>query len=436
MNLNKFCLETLGCKANQYDGQSIREQFISRGYTEVASCQGADIYIINTCTVTQTSDKKCRQKIKQAARLDPRPKIVVTGCYADRDKEELKDIKEVDFIFTNEQKHSIIDVITNTSKRSQTEENIIETNTNEALWDKGISDFQGHNRAFIKVQDGCESFCSYCIVPYVRGKSRSKEPGLVKEEAVGLAKKGFKEIVLSGIHLGNYGKDLDNKPTLVQLLKKIEAIPEAARIRLSSIEPLEVVPELIEVIKKSPKVCNHLHLSLQSGDGQILKRMNRPYTPQQYLEVINNIKDQIKDVSLTTDILAGFPGEDERAFENTLGLIKEAGYSRIHAFGFSLRPGTAAFDFPQAVPDKVKAQRVKKVKELGVKTSLEYRKRFLGKKVYPLIESQRDKATGLLTGYTDTYIRVLLEGEDNLKNNIVPAKIVEVTEEKTIAEYL
>lgn len=428
---------TLGCKVNQYDTQSIREQFLDLGYREVRWGQPADIYIINTCTVTRTSEGKSLQQIRQAGRITPRPEIVVTGCYTDTGREQLTRSEEIDYIFTNEQKkdiarlvHSVFSCEDRKDKglgqecRTPAESNLTEQ----------ISDFEGYNRAFVKVQDGCESYCSYCIVPHVRGRSRSKRPEVVEREIISLVKRGFKEVVISGVHLGSYGKGLNNGACLPALIDRIQDIKEIERIRLSSLEPLEVGQELIDRLKKNHRMCRHLHLPLQSGDAGILKEMNRPYTPEQYLQLIRNIKSQIEDISLTTDIMVGFPGEDEKAFENTLRLVERAGYSRVHIFPYSPRPGTPAYGFDGRLPDSVISQRIHQLKELSRLMSLKYRRRFLDRTVYPLIESNRDKKTGLLTGYTDTYIRILMEGEDSLKNMIVPAKVVEVTGESTFVQ--
>jgi threonylcarbamoyladenosine tRNA methylthiotransferase MtaB len=375
--IKKVKLFTLGCKVNQYETQGLREQLQQAGYIENNSPK-ADLYIINTCTVTHQADRESRRLIRKAARSSPQAKIVVTGCYAERETKEILGISERIQIVPKSKDFSL-----------------------------RISDFKDHQRAFVKIQDGCNNRCAYCKVPLVRGDSRSRSPKGIIQEVSRLVEGGFKEIVLTGICLGDYHyRDYD----LTGLLQALEKIKGKFRIRLSSIEPQLVHDRLIEYIADSQRVCAHLHIPLQSGDDVILKMMNRKYSIKGYLALVSRINKRIKDVAITTDVLVGFPGEEDKHFQNTRDCLSEILPLRTHIFSFSPRKGTAAFKLPGRSQPGIVKERMNLLRQTAAECSDKFRKKFLGKEITVLIESQSDKESGFFCGYSENYIRVVVEG--------------------------
>ncbi len=398
-NRKTFCIKTLGCKVNQYESEVIREGFQSRGLIEVTG-DAPDVYIVNTCTVTSRSDRKSRSIIAHCARANPDALIVVTGCYAQLMREELLSLSGVGLVIGNTWKDRLAGLVMEGRGGCI---GLEEPDTNSSF---KIRDFAHYSRAFLKVQDGCDNFCSYCILPYVRGRPRSRDLGEALEEARRLIKKGFKELVLVGINLGKYGLDRGESDGLSTLIKEIDKIEGSFRIRLSSVEPMYITPNLIEVIASRERVCPHLHIPLQSGDDRILARMNRTYTSIDYIGLIERIRRKIPDVAITTDLIVGFPGEDEEAFSNTLQTIGQVRPSRTHIFTYSKRPHTRAASYKESVPHSIVKDRYTRLQNLTSKLQLEYHRRFLGKEVDVLIETRKD---GFWTGYTDTYIRCLIK---------------------------
>ena len=436
--MKAISFKTLGCKVNQYETQAIREQFLQAGYREIQN-ERADIYVINTCTVTATADSKSRQLIRACHRLNPKAIIVVTGCYVERDWEDIEKIEGVDFIIGNHQKSEILKVIL----QSQTAKDVGSDPKEVTAGRKGltpkrlsISKFFGHTRAFLKIQDGCNRRCSYCKVRIVRGRSRSRGLDDIIEEAKRLAEAGFKEIILCGVQLGSYGVGLEDGFSLSDVIENLEAIDGIKRIRLSSIEPTDITVGLIRRMAGQGKLCRHLHIPLQSGDDEILGRMNRGYCTRDFKELIMRIRGSVSEVSITTDIMVGFPGEKEDSFGRTLEMIRAIMPSRIHIFPYSRREGTKAADFQGTVsPREIKA-RVARLKEIALTSSFSYRKKFLGQSLDLLVEAKRDPKTGLLCGYTDTYIKVLIEGSDGLMNQIIPVEVTEVERDYTLGSTL
>ena len=394
---------TLGCKVNQYETQSIRERFSRAGFSESENGSPADIYLINTCTVTHKADSDSRYYIHKAESQNPRAKIIVTGCLVEKDALSLAKIKGIDYLI---------------SKR---------------FFSEGISSFSGHTRAFLKIQDGCDNFCSYCKVPLVRGHSRSKKLAQIIKEAKALVKNGFKEIVLCGICLGAFGRDLKPKLKLVNVIKRLEKIAGLFRIRLSSIEAGDVSDELIRHMLNSKKLCRHLHIPIQSGDDQILKRMNRRYSSADYLGLIRKIKKQIPDIAITSDVLVGFPGESEESFNNTLNLVKKIMPLRAHIFPYSPRQGTSAASLVGISPQIVK-KRMQRLRNLAEKLSLQYRKKFLNKKARVLIEGLFKEKAGFWEGHTDNYIKILVSSEENLKNRLVIVRLKRIFKDSILAD--
>jgi len=414
MNTIKFY--TLGCKVNQYETQAIRENLINNGFKETNSENRAQIYIINTCTVTSRAEGKSQGLIRKALDENPKAKVIVTGCCV-QDNNFISQDKRI-IVVKNELKNKISQILNNQS--------LSNSKRIDSYLDLSISDFKGHNRAFVKIQDGCENNCSYCKVTLARGKLRSKQLSEIKGEVERLVNKGFREVVLTGICLGAYGKDFKNSITLSDAIEEIISLPGEFRVRLSSIEARYISDRVIKLLSASSKLCRHLHIPFQSGDDEILKKMNRDYSAQDYLALVKNIKTNIPDIAITTDIMVGFPGEKDGNFQNTFSFLEKVSPSRMHIFPFSPREGTLAYNFADRVsPRKVKL-RMAKLQILAKQKSLEYRRKFLKEEVDVLIETTRSKINGYLKGYTDTYIQVLVDGDDNLINKIIKVKINKV----------
>jgi len=433
---------TLGCKVNQYDTQSIRERFLARGFKE-ASNDKADIYVINTCTVTAVADSKSKDFIRRSIKNNPKAKVIVTGCLVGEDTQVLSDIKGVTHII---------------SKR---------------FFPDGVTGFAAHTRAFLKIQDGCDNFCSYCKVPLVRGRSRSRPFEEVVGEAEKLVAQGFKEIVLTGICLGAYGKDLKRgivakchschseggrRPTeeslclrdsslrpagfaqndtklrilqqslsIIDVISALEKIDGLLRIRLSSIEAGDVSSELIRKMAASDKLCHHLHIPIQSGDDEILKKMNRKYRSKDYLALVNKIKKSIPDVAITTDIIVGFPGETEVNFQNTLDLVEKILPLRVHAFPYSERKGTlAAKNSGEKISPEIVKERIRRLKEVSETCALKYKKQFQNKKLSVLIEGRSKDVSGCWEGYSSNYIKVLVKSNSNLHNKLISIDLTSI----------
>ncbi|MFP4056989.1 MAG: tRNA (N(6)-L-threonylcarbamoyladenosine(37)-C(2))-methylthiotransferase MtaB [Candidatus Brocadiia bacterium] len=395
---------TLGCKVNQYDTQAIREALARRGYREVGADQAADLYVVNTCCVTRRSHRRGLREIRRLARRHPAATLVVTGCSVDAGEDELAAIAGVDRLAPNAQKPMLAALVAGDGG---------DVAAPPDRW-PGIAAFAGHSRAFVKVQDGCESFCSYCIVPRVRGPVRSRPPGEVEEEVGRLVDAGYLEVVLTGIHLGFYGRDSGGRWGLVPLVARVAETPGLRRLRLSSIEIGEVSDELLALMARSPVVCPHLHIPLQSGDDRVLEAMNRRYTARQYLARLDAVRRRLDEPALTTDILVGFPGETEAEFRRTVEVARRAAFSRLHVFPYSDREGTAAFAMGHKVPPAAIDARRREMLGVAAELGTAYHRRFVGRVVEPLVESRRDRRTGLLCGYTPRYVRCLFEGTDAL----------------------
>jgi len=386
---------TLGCKVNQYDTQSIRERFLEHGFIETGGAAGkADVYLINTCTVTSGADQKSRGIIRRCINENHQARIIVTGCLVKNDSRQLAKIKGVSFIVS------------------------------KGFFSEGISSFHSHTRAFLKIQDGCDNSCAYCKVPLVRGRSRSRPLAEIVREARRLAKNGFKEIVLTGICLGSYGRDLKPRVNLVEAISALEKIGGILRIRLSSIEAGDVSDELINKLAGSKKLCRHLHIPIQSGDDEILKKMRRRYTRSYYLKLIRKIKQKIPGIGLTTDCLVGFPGETEKNFENTLKLVKRINPLKVHIFPYSRREGTlAGSKLSGEIPALTVKKRIARLKNCAQACAKDYKQDFLGVRLPVLFERESKEAPGYWEGYADNYIKVLLKSRRSLKNTLVLARL-------------
>lgn len=397
---------TLGCKANQYDTQSIREKFLSKHFQEAHKNSLPDYFLVNTCTVTASADQKSLSVIRKCLRVNPQAKVIVTGCLVEKDGLSLAGIKGK--------------VLT----------------IKKSFFPEGISSFDQHTRAFLKIQDGCSNFCTYCKVALVRGKERSKILKQVVAEAKKLAACGHREIVLTGICLGSYGKDLVPKKDLTDVIRELEKIKGLFRIRLSSIEAGDVSSKLVQCLKVSNKFCRHLHIPIQSGDDRILKSMNRKYTRSKYLNLINRLKRNVARISITTDCLVGFPGETEENFKNTLDLISKIMPLKVHVFPYSSRRQTKAAGFKNPVDPKIIKDRCIRLQAHVRKIRIKFMRKFINKKLSVLIEGQTKDYPDFFEGLTDNYLKVALPFKPDLNNQIVNARIKCVLGDKLIGEYI
>ncbi|MBM7556236.1 tRNA (N(6)-L-threonylcarbamoyladenosine(37)-C(2))-methylthiotransferase MtaB [Halanaerobacter jeridensis] len=422
--MSKVAFYTLGCKANQYDTQMMRAQFEKENYEIVDYDEIADIYIINTCTVTHQGARKSRKITRRLKRKNPEAYIAVVGCYAQVDSEEVLEIEGVDLILGTKGRERIVDFVEQGIKAGEKVNFVQDLEDEDPFENVKLDKVRGKTRANIKIQDGCEQFCAYCIIPYARGGLKSRPLDSTVTEVQKLVEHGVKEIVLTGIHLGEYGQDQENLD-LVTLLRALIKIENLERIRLSSIEGTEVSEELIYLIAESDKLCRHLHLPLQSGSNQVLEAMNRPYTVEEFKDMVEQIRDRIPEIAITTDVIVGFPGESEADFSATCEVVKELAFSSVHVFKYSKREGTPAAKFDDQVHSRVKKQRSKKLREIAKKLAQQYREKFIGTRQQVLLEDRRDNQTGLLTGLTDNYLRVLVDASDELQGELVRVELTE-----------
>ncbi|MCK8826974.1 tRNA (N(6)-L-threonylcarbamoyladenosine(37)-C(2))-methylthiotransferase MtaB [Natroniella acetigena] len=422
--MKRVAFYTLGCKVNRYDTEAMIAQFEEAGYQIVDFEQQAAIYIINTCTVTKQGASKSRKITRRAKRRNPDALVAVVGCYPQVDPEQVLEIAEVDLVVGTKGRSKILEFVEQAINSKDQLNFVQEMNEGEDFEEAPIQNFTERTRATIKIQEGCNQFCSYCIIPYARGSLRSRELEDVMAEVERLAKHGFKEVVLTGIHLGEYGADKENLD-LVKLIKELLPITGLERIRLSSIEGTEVSQELIQLIAEADKLCRHLHLPLQSGSDKILTAMNRPYQVTDFKEMVARIRAQVPEIAITTDVIVGFPGESEADFEETYQLMKKLKFSDAHIFKYSKREGTPAASFEEQVHSKVKKKRSKKLRGLTAELALNYQQQFIDQRLKVLLEESPDYKTGLLTGLTDNYLRVFVDGTDDLAGQLVEVKLKE-----------
>ena len=434
----KFNITTLGCKVNQAESEAIAEELLASDWSAADRCDGAKVCIVNTCTVTQKASMQSRQAIRRAIRANPKARIIVTGCYAQTAPQEIDKIDGVDQIVGHDKKMVISRLI-----QSEGDHALIEPASTAG--DIGTeSRFQAisaaastsRTRPFLKIQDGCDAFCTYCIVPYARGRSRSMPLNNVLQSIGHLNRAGFHEVVLTGIHLGAYGRDLTPVVNLANLLDRIRALKPIERVRLSSIEPLEITGEIIKSVAESDTFCRHFHIPLQSGDDRILKKMGRPYSRQSFRDLVRKVHEMMPDAAIGVDTLIGFPGENDRAFENTYRLIESLPVSYLHVFPFSLRPGTPAAEFAERVPHEIIKNRCERMRVLGQNKRMNFFRRFPGQAMPVLIESKRDTATGLLKGISSNYLPVLIAGRDTQKNKIIDVKIEKLEGNKLFGTHI
>ena len=404
-----FC--TLGCKVNQYETNAMMQKMIEAGYEVVDFETKADIYIINTCTVTNMADKKSRQMLRRVKEINPEAILVAVGCYAQVAKEKLEQIPEIDLILGINEKNDIVKYVEQASKNTYVSDVLHQTE----FLDFGDVTYTEKTRAVIKVQDGCNQFCSYCIIPYARGRIRSRKPESVIKEITDVAKEGIKEVVITGIHIASYGKDFNTEYRLIDLLEEIQKVDGIQRIRLGSLEPTLITEEFVTRLKKLSKICDHFHLSLQSGCDETLKRMNRKYTTDQFRHVVELLRNAYPEVHLTTDVIVGFPGETEEEFNKTYEFLKEIKFYKMHVFKYSPRSGTVAAKMPNQIDGNVKEERSNKLIELSDKNEKEYNQQYISKEVEVLLEEREGE---YLKGHTTNYMVIKMKTNANLENTI------------------
>jgi threonylcarbamoyladenosine tRNA methylthiotransferase MtaB len=419
MQMKKVAFFTLGCRVNHYETEAIAESFLKSGYEIVNFDEFADVYVINTCTVTSIGDKKSRQEIRRAKKINPLAIVVAAGCYSQVAPDEVSKIDEVDIIIGTNGKGKIPELV-NKFKDSGKKINNVESIMNVRKFEEmEIDEYQNKTRAFLKIQDGCDRFCSYCLIPFARGPVRSKNPETVIDEVNKLSRNGYKEIILSGIHVASYGRDIGNT-NLVDIIDKIESIDGVERIRIGSVDPAFFTDETIIKLSHVKKLCNHFHLSLQSGCNKTLAAMNRHYTAEEYKNAVEKLRKYIDDVSITTDVIVGFPGETDEDFLETINFIKDIKFSKIHVFKYSERAGTRAASFKNQVSPIVKEERSKILLKLDKKLEEEFIDKFKGRIMNVLFEEGNN---GEYFGYTRNYIRVEAKSIDNIKGNIKDCRI-------------
>ena len=427
--MKKVALHNLGCKVNAYETEAMQEMLEKEGYEIVPFKEGADIYIINTCTVTNIADRKSRQMLHRARKMNPDAIVVAAGCYVQAQENEHHELDScIDIVIGNNKKQDLIQILDEYESKCKTEKVIDINHTNE-YENLNLSRTGEHTRAYIKVQDGCNQFCSYCIIPFARGRVRSRSLEDVVQEVTTLSGNGYKEVVLTGIHLSSYGVDFEEqearkKTDLLTLILAVHEIPGIERIRLGSLEPRIITEEFAKTIAGLPKMCPHFHLSLQSGCDATLKRMNRRYTTGEYYEKCELLRKYFDHPALTTDVIVGFPGETEEEFEESKAFVDKVNFYETHIFKYSKREGTRAAVMENQVPEQIKAERSAQLIELGAKKQEVYEKEMVGKDVEILVEEPAQiNGKEVQVGHTKEYIKVALESDENLQNQIVKVRI-------------
>lgn len=423
--MKKVAFLTLGCKVNQYESNAMAQKFIENGYEICKIEEKPDIAIINTCTVTNIADRKSRQTLRKVKEQNKNAIIVACGCYVQVAKDEVDKIKEIDLSIGNIEKDKIVQIVEEYINNFNKVSYIKDVNKEKEFLEFGTTLYSEKTRATIKIQDGCNNFCTYCLIPYARGRIRSRNKENIIKEVTLIAKKGIKEVVLTGIHIASYGKDFLENYKLIDLLEELNQIDGIERIRLGSLEPTIIAEEFTSRLAKLNKVCDQFHLSLQSGANSTLKRMNRKYTCEEFYEVVNLLRKYFKDVKLTTDIIVGFPGETDTEFLDTYEFLKKIKFYKMHIFKYSPRRGTPAAIMKDQIDGKIKEERSQKLIELSNKNQEEYNKNYIGKELEVLFEEEKED---MWIGYTKNYIKVAIKSKENKENIILKVKIIDQKE--------
>lgn len=419
---------TLGCKLNTYDTQWYVEQFADHGYREVPFGELADVTVVNTCTVTGQGDAQSRQALRKASRISPEGTVVAVGCYAQTDPDALSEMPEVDLVVGTAERAQLLDLVNDTCSLGRT---FVTRSRTADFQDMDIYNFGSRARAFVKIQEGCNEFCSFCIIPFARGRSRSRSVESTIEQVVKMVDAGYKEVVLTGVHIGDYGVDLDDQ-SLMQVLEGIEQVEGLERFRVSSIEATFVTDDMVDFFASSQKFCRHLHVPLQSGDDGVLKAMRRPYNRGRYIELIEKLASRIPNVGIGGDVMVGFPGETDDAFQNTYDLIANHPMTYLHVFPYSPRGNTPAARMTNQVDSQVKKQRGAILRELGQQKVNAFQKKFIGQTLPVLFENRRDGQ--LLQGLTDNYIRVIAPGPDLACEQVVDVRLDHIDDGVVVGE--
>ena len=427
--MKKVAFYTLGCKVNQYESNAMAQKFEESGYEICELEENPDVVVVNTCTVTNIADRKSRQVLRKVKEENPESVVVAIGCYVQVAKETVNNMQEIDLCLGNVEKKDIVEKVEECMKKHQKENvEIFDVNKETEFQEMGSITFSEKTRATVKVQDGCNNFCTYCLIPYARGRIRSRKKENVIEEVQDIAKKGIKEIVITGIHIASYGKDFENNYRLIDLLEDLNKIEGIERIRLGSLEPTIVTEDFAKRLSKLDSICNQFHLSLQSGCDDTLKRMNRKYSCEEFFKVTEILRKYFGDVNLTTDIIVGFPGETNEEFEKTYEFLSKIKFYKMHVFKYSPREGTLAAKMTNQIDGNIKEERSQKLIELSNRNEREYNENYVGKTVDVLFEEKKDV---LWSGYTKNYVRVFVESDENLENKIKNVEIKDVYELRT-----
>lgn len=457
----KVLFITLGCKANQYETNAMEQSFLKRGYDIANDSDVPDICVVNTCSVTNIAERKSRQMLRRMKELNKKAIVVACGCYSQVGKDELEKMPEVDIIVGVNDKNNIVEIVEKYIKQSEKIEEVSDVMHEKEFQDFGTTTYTELTRAVVKIQDGCDRFCSYCIIPYARGRVRSRDVDSILKEIEAISKQGIKEVVLTGIHIASYGKDFTDEKVkeyrekygyksdyikfdpkddlhtggfrLIELLEQIEKVTDIERIRIGSLEPKLINDEFVKRLANLNKICEHFHLSLQSGCNETLKRMNRRYTVEEFEESAKLLRKYFKDVKLTTDIIVGFPGETDEEFNKTYEFLKKIKFYKMHIFKYSIRKGTVAEKMPNQVDGKVKEERSKILIELSNKNEEEYNKELIGKVVEVLFEERKKE---YFEGHTKNYIMVKVKTTENLQNEIKKVKIVRTENLETYGKII
>ena len=429
MSFNKkVAFYTLGCKVNQYETESIKNQLIKKGYEEVSFEDKADIYIVNSCTVTSVADRKTRNMLRRAKKINPNGAVIVTGCYAQTNSKELLEMEDIDYVVGNTYKSGIVNFIEDIENRTMEKLKNHNIFLDSEYTEYEFATLREMSRAYVKIQDGCNNFCSYCKIPFARGKSRSRQKDNILKEITKLSQEGFKEIILIGINLGAYGEDLENGGNFEDLLKDILKIEGIERVRIGSVYPDKISDEFIEMFS-NPKLMPHLHISLQSCDDTVLKRMRRKYGSSLIEERLTKLRKAVPNMEYTADVIVGFPGESQEMFENSYNLIDKIGFSGLHIFQYSDRENTLASTFEDKIDPKVKKERADELEKLKEIMAERERKKYLDRELKVLVEEEKD---GYLYGYSENYLRVKFKGKATSLNHIVSVKIDSLEKEMLI----